>query len=233
MRTSLRAAKFALWVVFMSSTVALVLAFGLNSIFASPFPIESEPPARPAEKPWITIQSEDGRLIATAVNFNATDWQSVGPNQLAHCNSTLFETSGSGAVGGNEIVLEPADYGRYRCFQALGDMGEYVHQSYYVADSGSVIGIARSFDEEGRTVLDASYHRPVLSWQHAGPLSSAEACLADAFADTFAEGSRLTIETPADTSASAYYCFRAETGPGEWIYKPYRLQAPASGAPQT
>lgn len=232
MRNSLRAAKFALWVVFISSTVALVFAFGLNSIFASPPPAEPETPAGAAGKPRITVQPENGRLIATAANFNATDWQSVGPNQSANCNSTLFETSASGAVGGNEVVLEPADYGRYYCFQALGDMGERVRQSHYVADSGSAIGISRSLDEEGRTVLAASYHRTVLGWQHAGPLPSAEACSADAFAGAAEEGSSLTVELPADDTA-AYYCFRAETRPGGWIYKPYLLQGEASVASQT
>ena len=232
MRTSLRATKFALWVIFISSTVALVFAFGLNSIFASPLPTESDDPAVSAGKPWITVQPENGRLIATAVNFNATDWQSVGPSQLANCNSTLFETSGSGSSG-NEVVLEPEDYGRYYCFQALGDMGEHVHQSYYVADNGSAIGVSQSPGDEGQTVLTASYHRPVLSWQHAGPLSSAEACSPDAFADPPSAGSSLTGETPAETSPSDYYCFRAGTSPGEWIYKSHQLRPPVSETPQT
>ena len=69
MRNSLRATKFALWVIFAASTVALVLFFGLNSILAGPGE-EATPPEEPGgETPWVEIRRQDGRLVATAVNL--------------------------------------------------------------------------------------------------------------------------------------------------------------------
>ena len=231
---NLRTTKTLLWIVLVTCAVFLAFSFTLGNIFAdsnNAVQEETSNPAIQASQPVeIEIEQMNGRLRATVRNASVTDWQYVGPNPISACNSILFNSFDQSIKYGNEIVLEPLDYGRYYCLRALRTGAEYVYQNHLVIHDGQLINISQDINNQSQIILQADYQGGVSAWQHIGPLTE-NVCGAENFTETdsFQTGNTVVTEQAtllnlSLTYSSLYYCFRAQNEPQSWIYRNHKLE---------
>ena len=230
MRQKVGFIKSVLWTVVALTALLLMLIIGLRALGAgasgegSGITLPAVEVAMPL--PEILISHRDGRLRASAA-AEVTEWRYAGPNAMAACDSAFLATTRIVRTG-REVILEPADYGRYYCFRASVD-GGYIYHAHLVVDNRPPLIVEQDLNAAGESVLRAVSARAADSWQSVGPLA-AERCLSASFEiDDISprDGQALTIDSlPADSESErlAYYCFRARGQSGEWGFAGRNLE---------
>ena len=231
MRQKVGFIKSILWMVVILTALVLMLVIGFRALGAETL-VEGSAVSLPsgeiaAPLPEISISQRDGYLRASAA-VGVAEWRYAGPNTSAACDSAFFATTATVRTG-REVILDPADYGRYYCFRASAD-GGHIYHAHLVVDNRPHLTVEQDLNAAGEIVLRAASTQVADSWQSVGPLA-AESCLSASFeiADISPRsGPELIIAVrPADSESEpvTYYCFRARGQSGEWGFVGRHLAA--------
>lgn len=227
------AIKVILWVLLIGCAVFLLGFFSWTSILASSAPestsIDNQIQADANNTSLqLEIKQVNSHLRATSIDGEVANWQYVGPNITAVCNSTVFTTPNQVIRAGREVSLEPKDYDKYYCFRA-SKASEYGYKVHLVLKEAPFISINQSLNEEGQVILKASSSQELNNWQHFGPKADND-CRAETFTEeNIQEGNLIAVDQAELTNLDiltndAYYCFRAQSDSDTWIYNFYLLQ---------